>query len=540
MRSLIALSAALLVAGSVVAQQSQSTPASQPVFRTSTRLVQVSVVVHDGRNQPVRGLRAEDFQVLEDGKEQPVTFFSVHGIESVVSSTATAAAKTFTNRIQSPSGGGVVAIVYDRLNTAHLDRTRVREHIVKYLAQVNPDDRIGLYVLDAEGMGILHDFTRDARSLVRVLSTVKTKSTAADVLESPAIVNEAVFGDALDRQLAEFASSGEVSFRSMVERQVALQTIEGLESVARHLQGVPGRKNLVWVSSGFPFIIRSFGPPTSTQTEMMSMETARAARALNDADVAVYVVDARGLVGAFASSPSEKNQRFTTLATVQTKIEGLRQFADLTGGAAYFNTNDIGGAIARAVEDSRLTYVLGYYSDEKAWDGKFRRIKVKVGRKGVDVRHRAGYFAIPGSALPQQTRSDAVLEALQSPLESTALPMTVSVESAAQGKVTLAIRFEPGLLMLEKRGATWHGAIDIAIAQTLPAGRQTAETDITIPLALDDGTRAQFLKEGLRLTRTITLRDDAEDVRVVGRDHSSGATGSIIIPASALRATRDP
>lgn len=531
-RFFLLVSAALLaaVAGRVAAQQ-PSTP-QPPVFRTATRLIQVSVVVHDGRHRPVPGLTAEDFQVFEDGKERPVSFFSVLG-DAPASPPAVAPTNVFTNRLQSPSNGGVVAIVYDRLNTPQLEQNRVREHILKYLSQVDPEDRIGLYVLDGRGMAVLHDFTRDARSLLRVMSRIGGQSSVAHDAANERPNERVGFGDATDRMLEEFVRTGELNMQSFFERQLALKSIDGLESVAKHLAGVPGRKNLVWISTGFPFEFRAYGPASSIEMARMSQETARAARALNDSDVAVYTVDARGLVGAFASPASAKQQTFTNIDTVQRPIEGLRQFSQATGGRAFFNTNDLGAAIGRAIEDSRLTYVLGYYPAKEEWDGKFRQIKVKVRRDGVDVRHRAGYFAIPASAV--ETRGSSLLEMLPDPLESTALPVAVSVQHGADKKVTLQIQFEPGTPLLEKRGETWHGAIDLVIAQTVPPGRHTSEADFTVPLALNDAARAQLLKEGARLTRTITLRDDTHDVRIVARDASTGATGSVIIPASALR-----
>src|SRR5688572_15265821 len=132
------LASVLFLITSVVCLSAAQQEPKQPVFRSSTRLIQVSVVVHDDRKTPVEGLRAEDFQVFEQGKEQPVVFFSVRG--KVPIDAVTAAKGVFTNQVQSP-GGGVVAIVYDRLNTANLDQQRVRQAVVKYLAQVNPDDR---------------------------------------------------------------------------------------------------------------------------------------------------------------------------------------------------------------------------------------------------------------------------------------------------------------------------------------------------------------------------------------------------------------
>ena len=104
----------------------------------------------------------------------------------------------------------------------------------------------------------------------------------------------------------------------------------------------------------------------------------RAARALNDSDVAIYPVDARGLIGAFATSASARQQEFTTLDTIMPNVETSKFIADHTGGPAFYNTNDLGSAIRRAAEDSTLTYVLGYRPSNTSWDGRFRAIKVSV------------------------------------------------------------------------------------------------------------------------------------------------------------------
>jgi VWFA-related protein len=533
-RHLIALACLAVAAGAVSAgQQPQS--AAQPVFRSGTRLIQVSVIVDDGRSRPVVGLRAEDFQIFEDGKERPVAFFTSRS-ETIVSSAAEAN-EIVTNRIASVSNGGVVAIVYDRLNTARIDQSRVRESIVKYLAEVNPDDRIGLYVLDVYGIGVLHDFTQDARSLLRVLRAAKSADGVALSGSEETLPEHVGTGDALDEMLGLFAKGAEENIRSFYERQRALTSIEGLEIVAKHLAGVPGRKSLVWMSSGFPFQFRSgqptYPPPLMTSSELMTRETALAARALNDADIAVYAIDARGLLGALAS-PTAKSPSFTTLEQVEKPIDGIRKFAELTGGAAFFNSNDLGTAIRRAVEDSRLTYLLGYYTQNNTWDGKFRKIEVKVRRRGVDVRHRQGYFAIPQVLPGEGTRQDAIMDALESPLEATALPFEVSVQRSG-GKTALAIHLDGTTPALEQRDGRWHGSLDVAVAQTLSSGQRTKEADVTVPLALDDAGRAEMLRQGLRLTVTVVPREDAHDVRVVVRDQTTGATGSVIIAAAKLR-----
>ena len=207
MRPIALVVVAVCVAAIGVHTQDTGRPgASGQTFRTATRLIQVSVVVHDGRKRPVEGLRAEDFQLFEDGRQQRVAFFSVRGDAAPAPSTAPTG--VFTNRVESPSGGGVVALVYDQLNTSRFDQARVREHLIEFLGRVHPDDRIGLYVLNGRGMGILHDFTTDARSLLRVLARVKGRPSASLDASEEVPLEHVGFGDALDSQLEAIELTG--------------------------------------------------------------------------------------------------------------------------------------------------------------------------------------------------------------------------------------------------------------------------------------------------------------------------------------------
>ena len=213
-------------------------------------------------------------------------------------------------------------------------------------------------------------------------------------------------------------------------------------------------------------------------------------------------------------------------------IDGLRHVADWTGGRAFYNTNDLGTAINGAVKDSDLTYVLGYYPANQNWDDKFRKINVKVKRRGLEVRHRSGYFAIQPVTPDSATRQKAILEALESPLEATSLPIAVTVEPAPNGRLTLAIQLDRSAPSLVKENGLWVGAIDVAVSQTLPSGANAKEADVTVPFSLSDDARDRLLKDGFRLTRTIQLNPDAHQVRVVARDVTTGTTGSVIITAS--------
>jgi VWFA-related protein len=152
------------LAGIGVALSAQQPPAEP--FRTSTRLVPISVVVHDRNGQPVEGLTAADFTITEDGVSHPVALFSAESRRAARTAAETLPANVFTNQIEGAAAGGVTILLFDRLNTADQDQQRAREHIIRFLRQLDPNDRVGFYLLDGTSVRVLHDFSRDASSTI--------------------------------------------------------------------------------------------------------------------------------------------------------------------------------------------------------------------------------------------------------------------------------------------------------------------------------------------------------------------------------------
>jgi VWFA-related protein len=149
------------------------TPAAQlPTFRADTHLVQVTVVVQDGRSNAVTDLAAGDFRVCEDGKERAISLFSADsGPAANVAPNVAAGAAVVSNQV--PTTAGVTGILFDRLNTAWSDQGEAKQNIIKFLSQVAPTERIGSYVLDSSSVSIVHDFTSDTRSLLRAVGRVQ-------------------------------------------------------------------------------------------------------------------------------------------------------------------------------------------------------------------------------------------------------------------------------------------------------------------------------------------------------------------------------
>jgi VWFA-related protein len=513
-------------------------------FPVSTRLVQVSVIVHDKDGAAIGDLKLEDFQLFEDGKEQAIESFSVESDAGAAAAAATAAVapNTFTNR--ESVRGGVTVILLDRLNTDWADQAQAKKQVVKFLEQIQPGDRVGLYVLESDVVRVLHDFSADTASLLKALARHRAR-TSGELAAS----EERVF-DSGDVEMDVFLRESTRQVAAEFIRMRAQMSCRALEAIAQHLAGVRGRKNLIWVSSAFPLTFDDpigRGGSADLSVRSFSDEVQRATRALGDANIAVYPVDARGVIGAFAINPaaipstpdSGRTMRgaFTTLSTSMPAIDTIQTIAENTGGRAFHGTNDIGGAIRRAVDDARVTYLLGYSPSHARWDGRFREIKVKVRRAGAEVRHRRGYWALP----PQRDAGKStreLAETLRSPLEATGIALSARVDADAitdAGELSLAIQIEARAVTLEKKGEVWEGSFALVIAQSNAAGRTWKAFDSSVDLRLPGEMRERLLAQGLVVNKKLSLREDAARVHVIVRDGASGATGSLIIPADRLR-----
>jgi VWFA-related protein len=508
------------ICGIVTALLSAQEP--RQAFRTTTRLIEVSVVVVDRDGNPVTNLGREDFTLTEDRVKQPIGIFQVSDTRPAVGPTTAPLpieeVRTFSNRVEQSSGATTV-ILFDRLNAAFDSQWFARKHVDNYLKASRAGDRFALYVLDGP-LRVLHDFTTDHALLRKALDQYSARSSAHyDASnEPPAPVPAggiAVWLADPSGNMAEF----------FTERRT-WQTFDALRALAGHLSGIGGRKSVVWLSEAFVM------PDRLGRPEFL-FRMRQATRALNDAHVTLYPVDARGLVGAQTASGGRVT--FTTFAGVRGNIETMEVVADETGGRAFANSNALDLSIRRAVDDSRFTYLLGYYPSDTKWDGRFRTISVEVKRKGLTVRHRRGYVAAAVPATDERARTAALREALQGPLQSTKVGLQVSTERLGDSQVNLMVRIDPATLRLERDGTGWRGAVDLLFADVSRNRIGTISDTAKLGITLSDEGRVRASREWLPVARTISLRPETFQIRVVARDVASGDVGSIVIPASQLK-----
>ncbi len=549
----VALAAALVAPFTVSTQQpGKSVPAQKPLeaeqrpaVRVTTRLVQLHVVVHTYREEPVRGLKKEDFVVFDEGQPQEIAQFSEESSEArrpaaATAETAPAATNLFSNRVEQRTGAPptVTVILMDELNTQFNDKVYAKDQVVKFLQQVQPNDRIALYVLRND-IRVLHEFTSDATRLLKALE--RHRSGHSSKLEA----SEPEPADTGDQQIDNWLNTANERMSDFFTRNRVNITVAAMQGIARHLARIPGRKNLVWVSSSFPINIgleRERGPGNmSPNTESFQSEVSKASRALNEANIAIYPVDARGLVSwsgpLIRMNPSGRpiagpgamaaNSLYYTQST-------MILLAENTGGRAFRNTNDIKGSIRKAVDDSRVTYVLGFYPRHEKWDGRYRALKVRVNRKGeTRVRHRRGYYATTEAPFGPEQRKAALAEAAVSPLEAGSIGLTARVEPVIAAGVRTALielRLESKDVSLQNTDGTWRGSVDLYILQRIADGRVAGFWHHTLNLNVADAARPQLARDGIVASKHLPVAPEATELRIVVRDNSTALLGSVIVP----------
>jgi VWFA-related protein len=520
---------------------------NQPTIRVTTRLVQVNVVVHDKKGEPVSDLKKEDFTIFEKGKEQKLAVFAVDSITAPTKAWPALPPNIFSNRVKTAdTPTSITVILFDGLNTRFQDQAYARKQIVKFLSEIQPHDRVALYLLGSN-LHILHDFTNNSDHLAKALSKYRGRIAGELDAADPA-PRDPTGDDVLD----QFLSNSDQSISDFYNVNKAQFTLGAMESIAHHLATLPGRKNLVWVSGGFPFTLGlepddfSINNP-NREHRTFSEETARVARAMNDASIAIYPVDARGLMplpGMSASMPAQglRGRTQAPKTFIPPNLDTMQILADRTGGRAFYNTNDLTSAVRNAVNDARVTYTLGFYLDGDEWDGKFHEVKVKVARSGVDVRYRKGFVAFAAQTPNAKEIKAEIQNAIATPLDGTSVGVnarTDPVDKPRPGSLQIVIQIDQSNVVLQQQNDRWAGAIELAWVQVAADGKLLNVETQSVNMNLKKDRYDDIQKRGILLTKLIEPVENASHLRIVVVDRATGNVGSLQIPMN-VAAAKNP
>jgi VWFA-related protein len=406
-----------------IAQAQQQTQQAQPQQGTSenpftigvtVRRVVLDVVVTDASHQPVHGLTKSDFAILENNKPQPVQTFEEFNMAAtpqfVAPKLPPMPPNTYLNVQTEEERGPLYVIVYDAVHMHPEDQTGARKQLQDFLAKKPEGARFCLFLL-TDRLQLLQGFTTDSNLLLQAFDKKRGDGNYIPVVS---LMGANLGADDTDLPYVVMSFIG------------------------RYLEGLPGRKNLIWLSSKFPEDVPLFGlnrqiaeaqmgvpgssagagagaPPVDTGGMSTGANTAtfggtdassqaqgfdgsesttmgdsysqklmrEAIDALNEAEVAVYPVDVAG---------------------AKPELNGMDDLADhmalVTGGKAFFNTNDLSGAMEQAASDGGSYYEITYAPTDAAYDQRLRKIRVGMDKHGYHLEYRRYYFAdAPGAPL---------------------------------------------------------------------------------------------------------------------------------------------
>ncbi len=360
-------------------------------FRTQSIFVQVPVVVAERSGKHLHGLNKGDFTVVENGKPVVVSQCEEVTADRTPISAPSLAPGQFRNLVlDGPQPRNIVLIVLDTVNTPFLDQPYGRKELVKFLAHnLNSGQVLSLMLLTSHGLKVVQGLTGDPALLMKALKKVSGEISDQEIVSTEAQA-DAVTGDMPITVFSPYANpisaiQSFVEYGDAIEAQFLQQnaietTMNAFLGIAWSVSGVPGRKSLIWATGGLPFSIDS---PATVPGGRLSVLYERTMLALNQAQVSIYPVDIRGLVN--SSIFAEGNRRdavtglnasrmLTNRAWLQeSKLDSLNDFADMTGGKAFYNTNDVAGSFQRASDDASSVlhaWVLHGHEEYKTWMAK--------------------------------------------------------------------------------------------------------------------------------------------------------------------------
>lgn len=480
----------------LIAQGQQAPPTDVPTLRVTSTLVFLDVTVLDKKGHPVvTGLTQNDFTITEDRKPQRI--FSFEAPDAHVMSTNPGS--------DNPDGMAPVTVfVLDLLNSSFQDfayiRYEVRQFLLTQPAQLAAPAE--MMVVGNESLEMLQGYTRNRADLLYAL-------------------------DHLPAALPYKKMNATFSWERFA------QSIDALQQVALQNKGVPGRKNIVWVGHGGPgiYLDPMILPPKALEELKQYVH-----------DTTNMMVDAR--ISLFVIYPDLKVSAGISLSAMESDIDlgdsdpfagdiNFGVFVNETGGELFFNRNDVDMEIRQSEQIGSNYYTLTYQPQDQNGeaDGKFRRIRVSVRDRNLQVVTKAGYFAPDKNAPfdPRQQTMAKLSEAAQSTIPFTALDVNISRVVRHPDTRTASLRIE-----LKTKNLVWLPADDgrSTVNLTLAAVSRDADHNIlasqlqrlTLSSVLPDP--AHMPPVASRFTVTLRIPRKTRNVRVVIENEDGGRMGT--------------
>ena len=486
----------LFATGILLAQSSRDL-----VVHVEVNLVQVDAIVTEAKGKPVTDLTAADFEILQDGKPQTITNFSY------IDTTAGAGSAPRAPRVkgaplpppvdlQPADVRRTLVMLVDDLGVAWENLPAIKHALRKFVEEEKQPTDLVAILASGGGMGIFQQFTTDPKQLL----------AAVDHLKFNLMFNRV--------GISSFPSLGPMRMppnpiRGYVSRQ---QSATSIGFILRALRDMPGRKIMLLFSEEMSMI------QGDNYVQYLGDQAIRAS-------VAIYAVDPRGLPTLQLTAADDTRgmtpQQISRVPMARSASyffsqAGLSYLAQQTGGLFFHDNNDIDGAVAKVAVESSGYYLIGYQPDANTFGGPnrlqvFHKLAVRVNRKGLRVRSRAGFFNRPEQPrdpsrvpLALKTRLGQIDSAFQSPFSSNSIHLRLTglfVQVPKRGSwIKGLLHVDAGDLQFAEDAGVHRGAVEVV---SMLDGGALAKPDYrsdTVTMRFSPATYQAAMKNGIDFT----------------------------------------
>jgi VWFA-related protein len=520
----------VIVPALLVAQDKQP---ELPRFRAGTNLVRVDAYVSaDGK--AITDLKAEDFQVFEDDKLQTVENFELITARAPIpQSERNNPTNVRDMRQETQDAARVFTLFFDRFFVSLSGSYHARKPIIETLDRlIGPDDLVGVMTPEMPTSAIT--YSRKTTSIENAVTKTWFWGQRDSLIETPQ--EESI--------RACYPPGGDTAGIAdrMIARQREQQTLDALDALVTHLEGLrPERKFVMVFTEGWQLfrqddtlarVVDKRTPTTDPlgtdprtgglfkpgspdpKTGMQTLEACDRLRTMlayidhdvefrqllqraNRANVSFYPIDARGLI-VFDTPIQAGVPPSVDAAMLRKRHDELRMMADQTDGRAVLDMSNVSQEMQKIFADVGSYYLLSYYSTNQRLDGRFRRIRVEVKRPDIEVRARPGYLA------PTEAEARAAGGTTTTRAGATTPPtVTRALDAIAPARGNLPVRVQAAggagtiRAVVELDAATakqpeWisGGTLKVTFEPERTIGSNQAAVSQTITLAIEPGQRS--------------------------------------------------
>lgn len=444
-------------------------------------LIRLNVAAVDASGAAVDDLKIGDLQVTDQGKAQKLLFFHPNRFAA-----QPAAAHEFSNRTGAAPHS--TAILFDLLNENQTERLDVWHKIGKSLQQLESGDSVYLYLLTLEGaLTPIHAIAGkdgDDKTWTQNIEKVLDKAMKSASHARPVQMND--------------------------QEMVVKKTYVALETLGNQLAALPGRRDIVWITSATPNVWNTKNPCGGDWIDC-ALYVPHLGVTLAAANIAVDPLT-------YSSSPSADLNR------------DLEMMAGLTGGWPYF-AEDIRAVLTQVARDATHNASIYYDPSAENWDSKFHKVRVTTERKGIKLHVRQRYYALPDKRPDQEKQMPVLRGTFQSLVDDSSIGLRASITAGADGKaVKVQIKIDAADLLLREDGDNFSGGVTFLIADMGSAGPVGDPMLNGLPIHLTREQHAVAMKDGFPIVQDHPVSDKVQKLRVIVLDQGSSVAGSLTIP----------